>query len=210
MKKNVLPTIFLAFLLSSCATGKFAKTPDLNSKSVPGTGILLVSVTSEGYPNAAVTYEKAGQSEQKVYHTLAAKNHDADYNYLPMDYTEKDVRTGSVLAVQLTAGTYHITDFWVAGFSKPGLADYVPENTVLGGFTIEEGKALYIGNFHTKTQYGKTMLGVKQPVSLLPLVKNRWSFDKVKLEKKYPRLKEFKVKIGIVELGTDLVNAESF
>jgi len=42
------------------------------------------------------------------------------------------------------------------------------------------------------------------------MVKDRWSFDKVKLEEKYPRLKEYKVSMGIVAWGTDLVNAESF
>jgi hypothetical protein len=210
MKTNILLSIVLPFLLSTCATGKFVKTPDLNSTSVPDTGILLVSVTSEGYPNAAITYEKAEQAGEKTYHTLAAKNYDDNYKYLPMDYTEKGVRTGSVLAVQLTAGTYHITDFWVAGFEKPGFAAYDPKKKVLGHFTIEEGQALYIGNFHTKTQYGNSLLGVKQPVSLVPVVANRWNTDKIKLEEKYPKLKALEVKIGVVGLELDLDNSNSF
>lgn len=194
--------IFLVGLvLSGCATKSvdtsFAFTPETE------TGLIVGSASSDkkdtSWYDGLVKFYYIKTSEVGQ---LASKN--AGYVYAlpptlplgtpgPSEFSDSD---GSVFAIALAPGDYILSRWEI---EVGAYAIIYPVEPVPLPFTVEKGKATYIGNLHMFFRTGRNIIGLPSIDDGRPVISDRSERDIPMLLKRYPNLKREEIGIKIID-----------
>lgn len=114
------------------------------------------------------------------------------------DFETDDNSSGYVFLIPLPPGTYEFYSiyFYNSGYtsttwrSKPGLS---------ARFTIEDGKATYIGQVMAEYLYGKSLIGLTVPAGGFIQIADSYGRDSYLLYEKYPFLKNMIIEKQLVD-----------
>lgn len=170
-------TLLALFTLAGCA----AKNVDqsINPSQLIDTGLVFASLsTSNEYrhgPIATFRLKQGGIIKSREEHIPGATLKPSE---LQDDY-------GRLVVLELPAGENSLT-YWMV---THGVTQYSPvEDVPQIGFTVEPGKALYLGNLHINVRMGKNF--INQPVigDLLPEIRDRGQRDLEMFKRRYPNV----------------------
>jgi hypothetical protein len=172
-------TLLALFTLAGCA----AKNVDqsINPSQLTDTGLVFASLsTSNEYrygPIATFRLDRGGIIKSREEHIPGATLKPSE---LQDDY-------GRLVVLELPAGDNSLR-YWLV---THGVTQYHPVEEVPAiGFTVEPGKAVYLGNLHINVRMGKNF--VNQPVigDLLPEIRDRSQRDLEMFRARYPNVAE--------------------
>ncbi len=173
-------TLLALFILAGCA----AKNVDqsINTSQLTETGLVYASLsTSDEYlygPIATFRLKQGGiiksrEEDNPLLGTLKPSELQDDY--------------GRLVVLELPAGKNSL-NHWVVthGTTQYFSKEDVPEMV----FTVEPGKAVYLGNLHIHTSLGKNFIGHQIIVDLLPEIRDRSQRDLEMFRARYPNVAE--------------------
>ncbi len=180
-----LLTISLA--INGCVSTHMLKP---NKKIKNGNGVAVIALVND---KSIVTsmigeigYRKLGSKQT---HYLSAEN---DYNPFDNDFKYiKGVR-GRVLAVELPAGQYALTNWTMANYATK--AYIIPKKVEPIYFSIKPHTVTYLGHYFFKTKFnGKNLFGFPVANGGKVIISNQYHTDITIAKRKYPNIKIFPV-----------------
>jgi hypothetical protein len=178
-------------LLSGCSTNsaliKQGVEIDTNK------GVILASVTHNGSGSGSYFYKKEGDKEPNKMEAVSS----GFSGNSPDEYPDDLDRAGRLLAFEVDAGKYYLSDWSIFISFYGGYKIISPKEPVAAEFMVEPGKITYLGNLHTETLYGKNIFGITIAGSGMSIIENREDIDLEKLNKKYPMLSGWPMVIDI-------------
>lgn len=173
-------TLLALVILTGCA----AKNVDMsiNPSQLTETGLVYASLsTSDEYlygPIATFRFDRGG----------IIKSREEDNPLIgSLKPSELQDDFGRLVVLELPAGKNSL-EYWVVthGTTQYHSVEDVPKI----GFTVEPGKAVYLGNLHIQTTLGPGLFGHKAIVDLLPEIRDRSQRDLEMFRTRYPNVAE--------------------
>lgn len=189
-------------LAISCGLGPAraaAPGPDFELSAKRDKGALLIATRMPAMDGAytsyallKVFYHKAnlkGVSFRHVplYRKMAFKK------AVPSDYGDG---YGLLQLVEVPAGTY-VLDHWQF-FNGTG-ATYSPREIGQMEFTIQPGRATYVGSFDLSVHQGENVFGADIAINPWVFVSDQWARDREVLARKFPRVDPSLVDVAIID-----------
>lgn len=191
MRQPLRPAFVLGSMLALTGCSSLMNVPpkySLADAKPEGHGLLLASMTADntdGLPQASFTIvisnsdkPGAGDEQSVVAFTGCDMRHTGETEFGP--------ECGRAIASDLPAGKYYIMNWSM----MTGTSQYIigPRTWVPIPFTIEAGKATYIGNIHLKLEHGTNHFGWPMIAAGFPITRNLRERDIPVFERMFPKL----------------------
>ncbi len=188
--------ILIVFIINGCVSTHFLK-PNKEIKENNGVAVIaLVNDKSEVTAlNGGVTFHKIGSKDN---HYINAEN---DYNPFDNDFKFiKNVR-GRVLAIELPAGNYALTNWSMANYAT---SSYIlPKKAEPIYFTVKPHTVTYLGHFLFKTKYeGKDLFNRPVASGGEVVITNQANIDMTIAKRKYPNIKALPVSTQVKPISS--------
>jgi hypothetical protein len=195
MKHTTLFFTVLVLFLQGCANSTVDIKPE-KQISMATKGIVYGLLTQGGGDDGWLHLRKKGGSE-------GIRLEATGTGLIPSrDINERD-RKGKLFVVELDPGIYEITS-WTFSMRQGSYIPtfFMPENLEPIEFTVEAGKATYLGSFHIHTVKLKTKIGFFTPLPNVTAtcdIEDQFKRDTALLHSKYPKLHHIKAKQAVPE-----------
>lgn len=202
MRLKLTSLLLISLILGACAAkiipDRYLATPDEAAYLVGSIGVQLSGENRSPNSFSTLFFRQVGDEEKAVLmvsQTPLVRDE--------VDYKNAEKR-GSVFSLPLKPGRYEIVN--VSFFYNSGQVEktYTAEEDFSIPFTIEAGKAYYMGEFLAYGSYGKNIFGITIPAGGFFVINRNTERDLDLLRGKYPELED----IDIVEL--DLIEVPPF
>lgn len=178
-----LACISLAFLLSACVTVSPTSIPrSLANAPAADMGTVFGTIGATGYTdisNMTVRFRRLGSEDGGSFDHIRPSL----FAQTARDF-EDSSGYGTVFSARLPAGEYEVFNVWFYRSTQFGTTDYSLKDPVSIRFTVQPGRATYLGEFIGHRMVGQNMFGTPVTAGAYFVVSDKLARDVELLKKK--------------------------